>query len=326
MMTIEFSQTINRLVIFPGEFKITPGAFSGQSGFVTGSGSNSNANSGFNIGGDGGKSGTGFKFGGDSSTSQTATGFKFGSSSVKSSEESDKVKSGFGFQNSVSESKNTSTTGGFVHGKSTSSSQAEVKQTDSGFKFGESSVKSSDNSVFVNSASDSNTKPSVGGFTVGKPNSLLASSDKLDYRIGKPNMDSIITTSAVNFGKSDSEAKLSVTTSTIATTGIAFSSESEAKSTTSTIPGGFNFGQSLTDKKVSTSMGQKSNGGFVFDQTSSSNKDNSTSDLKKTSIVNSVFGTNSSNKTDNSNSIFGSDPKMSINNFTGTNNSGNILI
>ena len=40
----------------------------------------------------------------------------------------------------------------------------------------------------------------------------------------------------------------------------------------------------------------------------------------------SVFGTNSSNKTDNSNSIFGSDPKMSINNFTGTNNSGNILI
>ena len=307
MMTIEFSQTINRLVIFPGGFKITPGAFSGQSGFVTGSGSNSNANSGFNIGGDGGKSGTGFKFG-------------------SSSEESDKVKSGFGFQNSVSESKNTSTTGGFVYGKSTSSSQAEVKQTDSGFKFGESSVKSSDNSVFVNSASDSNTKPSVGGFTVGKPNSLSASSDKLDYRIGKPNMDSIITTSAVNFGKSDSEAKLSVTTSTIATTGIAFSSESEAKSTTSTIPGGFNFGQSLTDKKVSTSMGQKSNGGFVFDQTSSSNKDNSTSDLKKTSSVNSVFGTNSSNKTDNSNSIFGSDPKMSINNFTGTNNSGNILI
>ena len=305
-----------------GGFKITPGAFSGQSGFVTGSGSNSNANSGFNIGGDGGKSGTGFKFGGDSSTSQTATGFKFGSSSVKSSEESDKVKSGFGFQNSVSESKNTSTTGGFVYGKSTSSSQAEVKQTDSGFKFGESSVKSSDNSVFVNSASDSNTKPSVGGFTVGKPNSLLASSDKLDYRIGKPNMDSIITTSAVNFGKSDSEAKLSVTTSTIATTGIAFSSESEAKSTTSTIPGGFNFGQSLTDKKVSTSLGQQSNGGFVFDQTSSSNKDNSTSDLQKTSIVNSVFGTNSSNKTDNSNSIFGSDPKMSINNFTGTNNSG----
>jgi hypothetical protein len=34
MMTIEFSQTINRLVIFTGGFKITPGAFSGQSGFT----------------------------------------------------------------------------------------------------------------------------------------------------------------------------------------------------------------------------------------------------------------------------------------------------
>lgn len=313
MMTIEFSEILNRLVIFPGGFKITPGAFSGQSGFVTGSGSNSIANSGFNIGGDGGKSGTGFKFGGDSSTPQTATGFKFGSSSVKFSEDSDKVKSGFGFQK-VSESKNTSTTGGL-----TSSSQAEVKQTNCGFKFGESSVKSSDNSL--NSPSDSNVKPSVGGFTFGKPNSLSASSDKLDDRIGKPNMDSIIT-SAVNVGKSDSEVKLSVTTSTIATTGIAFSSESAAKSTT--IQGGFNFGQSLSDKKLYASMGQKSNGGFVFDQTSSSNKDNSTSDLKKTSGVNSVFGNNSSNNTDSSNSIFGSDPKTSINNFTGTNNSGNI--
>ncbi|XP_052058844.1 nuclear pore complex protein Nup153-like isoform X2 [Mytilus californianus] len=276
-----------------GGLKIAPGAFSGQSGFILPVGSNSNSNmsnSGFSLGGDSkSASGSGFKFSGE--ITSAGSGFKFGDSSVKLSDDSDKQSS-----NVKSDNKEK---GGFVFGKSNSFSPQKSALTGTGFKFGENKPDEINKSGFLsqNSLSGTKDKSSASGFMLEKTSSEC--SDKTDG-VSKLNSDSTVILDST---------KISVTTSTVATTGLAFNSKSDSETKTLTTPGGINFGQSVS------ATGQKpANGGFVFGQSSNN-------DIKTTS-VNSIFGTSSSNKSDSSNSIFGSDPKTSINSFTGTNNSG----
>ncbi|XP_076097049.1 uncharacterized protein LOC143067577 isoform X2 [Mytilus galloprovincialis] len=269
-----------------GGLKIAPGAFSGQSGFILPSGSNSNSNmSNSGFGGDTkSSSGSGFKFSGG--TTSAGSGFKFGDSSVKLADDSNKQSS-----NVKSDNKEK---GGFVFGKSNSFSP-----TGTGFKFGENKPDEINKSGFLsqNSLSGTKDKSSASGFMSGKTSA--DSSDKTDS-VSKLKSDSTVILDST---------KISVTTSTVATTGLAFNSKSDSETKTSTTPGGINFGQSVSAIKPA-------NGGFVFGQTSNNDTNVKTS-------VNSIFGTSSSNKSDNSTSIFGSDPKTSsINNFTGTNNSG----
>ncbi|XP_063435326.1 nuclear pore complex protein Nup153-like isoform X1 [Mytilus trossulus] len=272
-----------------GGLTIAPGAFSGQSGFILPTGSNSNSNmSNSGFGGDTkSSSGSGFKFSGG--TTSAGSGFKFGDSSVKLSNDSDKQSSNVKSDNKEKE--------GFVFGKSNSFSPQKSAPSGTGFKFGENKPDEINKSGFLsqNSLSGTKDKSSASGFMSGKTSAEFL--DKTDG-VSKLNSDSTVILDS------------SVTTSTVATTGLAFNSKSDSETKTSTTPGG-NFGQSVS------AIGQKpANGGFVFGQTS-----NNDANVKTTS-VNSIFGTSSSNKSDSSN-IFGSDPKTSsINSFTGTNNSG----
>ncbi|CAG2212003.1 NUP153 [Mytilus edulis] len=272
-----------------GGLTIAPGAFSGQSGFILPTGSNSNSNmSNSGFGGDTkSSSGSGFKFSGG--TTSAGSGFKFGDCSVKLSNDSDKQSS-----NVKSDNKEK---GGFVFGKSNSFSPQKSAPIGTGFKFGENKPDEINKSGFLsqNSLSGTKDKSSASGFMSGKTSA--DSSDKTDS-VSKLKSDSTVILDS---------PKISVTTSTVATTGLAFNSKSDSETKTST--GGINFGQSVSAIKPA-------NGGFVFGQTSNNDTNVKTS-------VNSIFGTSSSNKSDNSTSIFGSDPKTSsINNFTGTNNSG----
>ncbi|CAG2212015.1 NUP153 [Mytilus edulis] len=237
-----------------GGLKIAPGAFSGQSGFILPSGSNSNSN----------MSNSGF--GGDTKLS-SGSGFKF----IKLPDDSNKQSS-----NVKSDNKEK---GGFVFGKSNSFSPQKSAPTGTGFKFGENKPDEINKSGFLsqNSLSGTKDKSSASGFMSGKTSA--DSSDKTDS-VSKLKSDSTVILDSTD------STKISVTTSTVATTGLAFNSKSDSETKTSTTPGGINFGQSVSAIKPA-------NGGFVFGQTSNNDTNVKTS-------VNSIFGTSSSNKSDNS--------------------------
>lgn len=282
-----------------GGFKISAGAFGGKSGFTLPTTTSSDSNtpkSGFTFGGNS-STGSGFQFKGDSSSTSAGGGFKFGDSSVGLT---NKTKSPVKQDLKEEPKTNILSTGN-------------SEQSGSGFTFGASKSPGAACKSKSDSLSGNENKP-VGGFVFGKSSS--------DSQTSTDNVTKLSSDKTVILDST----KLSVTTSTIATTGISFTSKSdtETKTTVSNTTEGFTFGQS----KTISGSGQKptTNGGFVFGQPSGVNTD-SGSELKSTS-VNSVFGNSISGKTDsgNNNPVFGSDPKTTVNSFSGTNNSGNCSI
>lgn len=283
------------ICLLAGGFKIAADAFGGKSGFAlpaTSTSTSKTSNSGFTFGGNS-TTGSGFKFGGDSGSTSSGGGFKFGDSAIGTSDKNKSL---------VKED----------HKEEPKTSLIDKSgQLGSGVSFGGSKSGDGTSKSKSDSLSDSKDKP-VGGFVFGKSSS--------DSSASTDNVTKLSSDKTVILDNT----KLSVTTSTVATTGITFTSKSdcETKTTVSTTPGGFSFGQSIS----SSVQKPTTNGGFVFGQPSSVNTDSGI-DLK-TSSVNSVFGNSIVNKTDSGNNIpvFGTDSKTSVNSFSGTNNSGMLLI